>query len=201
MCTIPDIQTFLQPPEDVIHQHFIPALFGCPPCSSVERDLFALPVRFGGLGLVNPCKVSQSNFHDSEQLTSPFVALIIAQRINQTADRDQVHQLKLVIRKTNCDHQVQVADTLYSQLPPFFQCCVDLAKESGLSSWLTVLPIQEHGFHLHKGNFRDALSLLYGLSPLNTSKSCHCGASFSVDHAMVCPFGGFPTICTMRYVI
>ena len=53
---------------------------------------------------------------------------------------------------------------------------------------------QEHGFHLHKGDFRDALSLRYGLSPLNTSKSCHCGASFSVDHAMVCPFGGFPTI-------
>ena len=59
---------------------------------------------------------------------------------------------------------------------------------------MTVLPIQEHGFHLHKGDFRDALSLRYGLSPLNTSKSCHCGASFSVDHAMVCPFGGFPII-------
>ena len=25
-----------------------------------------------------------------------------------------------------------------------------MAKESGSSSWLTVLPIQEHGFYLHK---------------------------------------------------
>ena len=38
------------------------------------------------------------------------------------------------------------------------------------------------------------LSLWYGLLPLNTTKNCHCGTSFSVDHAMVCPFGGYPTI-------
>ena len=130
MCTIPDIQTLLQPLEEVIHQHFIPALWSSP-CSSVERDLFALPVRFGGLGLVKPCKVSQSNFHDSEQLTSPLIALIIAQRINQTADRDQVHQLKLAIRKTNCDHQAQVADTLYGQLPPLSNAVLTLLRDLG----------------------------------------------------------------------
>ena len=50
-----------------------------PPCSSVERDLYALPVRLDGLGLVNPCKVSHSNFKASKQLTSPLVTLIIAQ--------------------------------------------------------------------------------------------------------------------------
>ena len=131
MRTIPDIQTFLQPLEDVIHQHFIPALFGRPPCSSVERDLFALPVRFGGLGLVNPCKVSQSNFHDSEQLTSPLVALIIAQCINQTADLDQVHQLKLAIRKTNRDHQAQLADTLMVSFPPLSNAVLTLLKNLG----------------------------------------------------------------------
>ena len=151
--------------------------------------------------MVNPCKVSQSNFHDSEQLTSPLVALIIAQCINQTADRHQMHQLKLAIRKTNHDHQAQVADTLYGQLSPSFQCCVDLAKESGSSSWLTVLPIQEHGFHLHKGDFWNALSLRYGLSPLNTSKSCHCGASFSWTMPWCALLEVFLLSATMRYVI
>ena len=52
--------------------------------------------------------------------------------------------------------------------------------------------MQEHAFHLHKGDFRDALSLRFGLLPLHTAKTCHCGTCFSVDHAMVCPFGGFP---------
>ena len=30
--------------------------------------------------------------------------------------------------------------------------------------------------------------------PLNTASTCHCGASFSIDHAMICPYGGFPII-------
>ena len=39
-----------------------------------------------------------------------------------------------------------VADTLQSDLSPSFKCCVDLAKESGLSSWLTVSPILDMAF-------------------------------------------------------
>ena len=100
------------PLEDAIHQHFITALFGRPPCSSVERDLYALPVRLGGLGLVNPCKVSHSNFKASEQLTSPLVALIIAQCATQTVNHDQVCQLKLTIRKKNQEQQSLVADSV-----------------------------------------------------------------------------------------
>ena len=29
----------------------------------------------------------------------------------------------------------------------------------------------------------------------NTPKTCNCGTQFSVDHAMTCHMGGFPTIC------
>ena len=102
-------------------------------------------------------------------------------------------QLKQAIRQGNWEQQCLAADSLYEQLSPSLQQCFDLAKESGSSSWLTVLPVQEHAFHLHKGDFRDALSLRYGLLPLHTAKTCHCGTSFSIYHAMVCPFGGFPT--------
>ena len=87
-----------------------------------------------------------------------------------------------------------VADTLQNDLFSSLKLCADLAKESGSSSWFTVLPILEHGFHLHKGDFWDALSLRYGITPSNTSSTCWCGTSLSVDHAMVCPFGGFPMI-------
>ncbi|KAL5470938.1 hypothetical protein EMCRGX_G028997 [Ephydatia muelleri] len=34
-------------------------------------------------------------------------------------------------------------------------------KLPGASTWLSMLPIQEHGFALHKGAFRDALCLRY----------------------------------------
>ena len=40
--------------------------------------------------------------------------------------------------------------------------CVELASEKGASNWLSVLPAEEHGFHLSKGDFRDALCMRYG---------------------------------------
>ena len=52
----------------------------------------------------------------------------------------------------------------------------------------------EHGFLLHKGEFRDALCLRYGCNLRNTPISCNCGTPFSVDHAMTCQMGGIPTI-------
>ena len=54
MRTIPDFQDLLIPLENEIHQTFIPALTGSPPCSKLECDLLGLPVRLGGMGLTNP---------------------------------------------------------------------------------------------------------------------------------------------------
>ena len=71
---------------------------------------------------------------------------------------------------------------------------MDLAQEKGASSWPSALPHEEFGFTLHKGAFRDALALRYGWLPSNTPTSCVCGASFTVEHALSCPKGGFPII-------
>ena len=40
----------------------------------------------------------------------------------------------------------------------------------------------------------DTLCLHYGLHPLHLTDQCPCGESFSIDHSMSCPTGGFPTI-------
>ena len=56
--TIPSISDLFQPLEDAIHQEFILSLTGCPTCSKLTRDLLVLPVRLGGLGLVNPTETS-----------------------------------------------------------------------------------------------------------------------------------------------
>ena len=71
---------------------------------------------------------------------------------------------------------------------------MDLAQENGASSWLTSLPIEEFGFTLHKGAFHDALTLRYNWQPPYTPSTCGCGVKFSVEHALSCPKGGFPTI-------
>ena len=71
---------------------------------------------------------------------------------------------------------------------------MDLAQEERASSWHSALPREEFGFTLHEGAFIDALELRYGWQLSNTPISCACSASFTVEHALSCPKGGFPTI-------
>ena len=49
---------------------------------------------------------------------------------------------------------------------------MDLSHEKGASTWLSVLPLEEYGFALHKGAFRDALASRYGWSPANAPLNC-----------------------------
>ena len=103
-------------------------------------------------------------------------------------------EIKASIQQTNREHQAQQAGTVYDHLSPQQKRLVDLAKEKGTSSWLSVLPLDDHGFSLHKGAFKDAICLRYGWKPLNTPTKCNCGSAFSTNHAMICPMGGLPTI-------
>ena len=86
------------------------------------------------------------------------------------------------------------ASGLKSSLPAELQRILSYATETGASSWLTVLPMQEHGFALHKGAFRDAICLRYGWHLSGLPPICACSKDFTVEHAMNCPTGGFPTI-------
>ena len=67
-----------------------------------------------------------------------------------------------------------------------------LAQEKGASNWLTALPIEEHGFTLHKGAFRDALSLRYGWTSTMVPSDYARGQQFSVSHALSCHLGDTP---------
>ena len=83
---------------------------------------------------------------------------------------------------------------LYTQLPQTLRRAVDIAKEKGSSSWLASLPLEVHGFSLHKSAFHDALCLRYGWQPQLLPTTCTCGHSFTIDHALCCPTGAFPIV-------
>ena len=61
-----------QPLEDVICQVFIPALTGCSPPSDSVRQLFALPARWGGLGVFVPISGCASELSASRSITEPL---------------------------------------------------------------------------------------------------------------------------------
>ena len=156
--------------------------------------MLALPPRLGGLGMINPATNSESEFKNSIQITAPLAALIIVQETRTTTTAEETSAIKSTIVGKKQEKLLAEAELIKDKLPPSCQCLFDCATEKGASSWLSVLPTTNHGFSLHKGAFRDALCLRYGWQLPNLPQSCICGASFTVDHAMICHKGGFPTI-------
>ena len=68
---------------------------------------------------------------------------------------------------------------------------VKQAKQKGASSWLNLLPLEDHGFTLTKGEFHDVVPLRYN-KPLRSSPSnCSCDQKFNVTHALNSKKGGF----------
>ena len=120
------------------------------------------------MGITNPVSTSQHAFEASVRLISPLVAAIATQDQNRLVDISEVIETKASIRQSNREYQVQQAETVYGHLSPQLKRCVDLAKEKGASSWLSVLPLDDHDFSLHKGAFKDAICLRYGWKLPNT---------------------------------
>ena len=185
MRTVPDISSFLKPLEGAIRIQLLPSISGHPGCSVDEWDLLSLPCRFGGLGLIYPMKVSDSQFDASLLITASLTDPIIKQSVCARPPdvRFVKAQVHLNWQRASKEFAMHVRGRLSSQL----QRVVNLNSEPGASSWLLALPLQEQGFHLNKQEFWDAVHLRYRW---NVPSHCVCGASFTIDHAMVCQHGG-----------
>ena len=143
----------------------------------LERDLFSLPTRLGGLNIPNPVTTSSQEYSFS-RITGPLVRAIC-----QQDGRLDYHAVvvKSQVRREKRAAQLEHAERLHSELPHKLQRLMDLAREKGSSNWLVALPIESHGFLLRKGAFRDAISLRYGWQPSLLPATC----TFTVDHACI----------------
>ena len=190
--TIPNISDHLVPLEASIRTKLIPALTGRPPPSDNERDLLALPVRLGGLGIPDPSKRSTDEFSASLSVTGPLRTLISEQNpIYSFEAWEEQGKARAEIHKQRRQQQSISATLLKPLLSSSLQRSMMLAQEKG---WMTALPISEFDFTLHKGAFRDALCLRYGWQPSRIPTNCECGTPFSVEHMLSCPKGGYPSI-------
>ena len=132
--TIPNISDFLHPLESTIIKEFIPALTGRS-ISDLERDLFALPVRLGGLGLCDPSTIADFEFNSSVSVTSPLIHEIIQQctHFSATVFRDQ-HQAKADVVSSRHQRQASRVSELTPVLPDNLRRIVQLSSEKGASS-------------------------------------------------------------------
>ena len=136
--TVPTISNLLKPLDDILLTKLIPTLTGRPPPGDSEHALFALPARMGGLGITILSMQDEA-----------YVYKVIAEQLES----------KAIVRNKNKENRSKAARDLLELLPDNLQRSVKLASEKGSSTWLTVLPLSEHGFALHKGAFCDVLAL------------------------------------------
>ena len=91
MRTIPDIGPLFKPLKDAIYLKLLPSFTGHS-CSSSERELLSLPCCLGGLGIVNPTIIANSQFDASIKITNPLKDLIMKQSL--TAQLPDVTSIK-----------------------------------------------------------------------------------------------------------
>ena len=188
MKTLPDIEELLEPLEHTISDVLIPSLTEHN-CSPTERELLALPVRMGGLGLTNPSASAGAEYLASVKVSAPLVSKIIAQS-HETPDDADVRELTYSVRREKDDDIKEKLEQFKTSLPRRTRRAVDLAREKGASSWLTAIPLKEMNFDLSKREFRDALRLRYDWAIPDSPSVCVCGCDFNADHAMICQRGG-----------
>ena len=147
------------------------------------------------MGIRIPSKIADRELQSSQKITLSVRDQILDQDREYGYDiiSDQL-QNKANVSKDNKKKNQEEADEIYRQLPDRLQKAVNSAQAKGASTWLTVLPLTEHGFTLHKSAFHDALALRYGWTPSRLSFKCECGNSFNVEHALSCAKDGFPSL-------
>ena len=192
MRTIPNISQNLHPLDDAI-DNFISVLFNNKKFNERERELFSLPTKLGGLGIIIPSKMSDRQYTNSRKITKQQTENIYNQN-NKEVDQREIKKAKLSAKSEKLQIHKQTLEQIKADLPNEQKLLIDLNSENGASSWLTALPIKEQGFFLDKQSFTDALLLRYNFSLPRLPMNCVCGSSYDIEHALSCATGGFISI-------
>jgi hypothetical protein len=179
------------PLETTIRERLIPSILGGRQVNDIERELLSLPGRRGGMALEIPSASCNRKYTASKDITTALSTLIIHQEQLLNINQRTQHSLKKAIRKEMEDEDKEFADHVVSLLPTDMQRAVQIAQEKGASSFITALPLKQHGFALSKMEFRDAILMRYMWPLPNLPSQCVCGSSFSMEHSQMCHTGGF----------
>ena len=97
----------MKPLEEEI-RNFVQVISGRTNMSDMDRDITALPIRYGGLGIPNPSLQRQQQYRDSDYLTEKLQGAIIPGDAYQFD-----HDTKLKVRKhTAVIHKLSYEEVL-----------------------------------------------------------------------------------------
>ena len=113
--TLPDITDLLEPLERAITEFLIPAITDHA-ITEAERELLALPVCMGGLGLIDPARASPKEYEASVRVTGPIVRQILEQ-VHQTPDASEIRTLQISTRNKKDECMDERLERVKTSLP------------------------------------------------------------------------------------
>ena len=155
----------LQRLHDAIVTNFFPALFDSD-VSELETSMFFLPARMEGLGIRDPIDLCDVDFDSSRDGVT-----IISDAIDGTSEFDWSEHLASLHAASASRHGS--VNSLYEEklhliLDQFSDAqrrAIKRAVGSGISHWLTTIPLERYHFDLAPIEFRDALAQVFADTP------------------------------------
>ena len=189
--SVPSIASniYLQPIENIIRLQLIPALCDGRNCSDDERKLLSLPIKLGGMGIINVLDTAQCDYETSIQLTSKLQDQIVNQSEEFISDDNKKTSRAIKGKKLALD--VEALEKLREKMTSSEKKANDIARSEGASIWLTTLPLKEENYVLNKQEFSDGLYMRYMWELKNLPSNCACDAKFTLEHALSCHLGGY----------
>ena len=177
----------LQPFEDVIRHHFIPAITGGHIVNDKERALLSLPPRLGGLGLKNFVETAPFEYDNSVHITLHLKNLLLDKN-------EEGGKTKYQVQFERKQRQQTRLDSLRAEMTIDEKRQIDANVECGVSNWLTTIHLKEWGYDLNKQQFWDAIRIRYNWNLERLPTDCICGEKFNLSHALSCKKGGMVTL-------
>ena len=199
MRTIPNISEQLKRLDKAIDEYLVVHIMNGYKCTYAERTWLSVPPRLGGLGLIIPSEISDIYHNNSKNVTAVLTNRIINQ-YDKNADRVTIDSkyIKTKIRVEKKKREEEKMIYVKGTLSPQKIRILEAITEKGASSWLTAMPIKEHGFYLNKQEFWDSICLRYGLQFPRMPMKCICGSftNENVEHGSFAPFFFFRVLGT-----
>ena len=115
--TVPDASELFEPLENAIRDQLIPALVRRE-VNDAEKQILALPLTQGGLGLTDPWGTPKTEYTHSTQITTKLTATIYTQKLNldyNPSDQQFTRHEKQNTTREKCKN---IRDELLAKMTP-----------------------------------------------------------------------------------
>ena len=165
-----------------VRQQLLPRITGKNHVTDEYRNIFALPLRMGGLDLFSNTDFCK-NYEWSRAICDPL----------ENSDTEIIETEQTLINRNIKSEKQNI--TLYKKAKIRESCSSEKTdKISSVTERSIELanraPPKKYNFALNKSEFKDGLHLRYGWEPLNNPHTCPCGQPFTLTHSLHCPKGG-----------